>query len=416
MNRVVFIPVNEDQIEASKERIKNNENILEENKELIFDFDRHLVLNDYSVDRRYKYIIRLPKFAEQLDVPFDEVSRKNIEDLIMWVQKKDDISERTKSDYKVLMKRFYKWIGDGKYPEEVEWIKPKHNHSNDKLPDDLLIEEDIKKLIKSAKNPRDKAIISMLWETGARIGELIDLEVDSFKDHKHGLKVVIEGKTGSRRIPLIESVPHIRAWLNSHPRSDEKGAPLWVNIGTRNHGEKYSYRSLNKMLNKAAERAGIDKPVNPHHFRHSRATYMASKFTEAQMCEWFGWVQGSDIPGKYVHMCGRDIDSDYARLYGIEDEEEPEKSELAPKECPRCEKENPPDAEFCYQCGQALSEEAAQEVEKSEDNISSDIPKILRKNPEITEEMEDLIEVLKMMEENKEVMSDFRKLLREEEK
>ncbi|KXA90543.1 hypothetical protein AKJ40_01415 [candidate division MSBL1 archaeon SCGC-AAA259M10] len=50
------------------------------------------------------------------------------------------------------------------------------------------------------------------------------------------------------------------------------------------------------MLNRVAEKADIDKPVNPHHFRHSRATFLANRLTESQMCEWFGWVQGSDRP------------------------------------------------------------------------------------------------------------------------
>lgn len=208
-----------------------------------------MVLNNYSLDRRYKYMIRLPKYAEQTDAPFDEASRKDVEDMVMWVQKKNNICNRTKSDYKVLLKRFYKWIGGGEYPDEAEWIKPIHNTSKKKLPDKLLNEEDIKKLIKNANNPRDKAIISLLWETGARIGELIDLKVDSFEDNLHGLKVVIDGKTGARRLPIIESVPYIRSWLNSHPRSENTGAPIWVNIGTRNHGKKYSYRALNKMLN-----------------------------------------------------------------------------------------------------------------------------------------------------------------------
>lgn len=47
------------------------------------------------------------------------------------------------------------------------------------------------------------------------------------------------------------------------------------------------------------------KPLNPHHFRHSRATFLATKFKEAQLCGWFGWVQGSTVPGEYVPLSGR---------------------------------------------------------------------------------------------------------------
>ena len=63
-----------------------------------------------------------------------------------------------------------------------------------------------------------------------------------------------------------------------------------------------------KILEKPWEGAGIEKPVDPHHFRHSRATYLANYLTEAQMCEWFGWVRGSRVPGRYVHLSSRDID------------------------------------------------------------------------------------------------------------
>ncbi|WP_394344768.1 hypothetical protein [Salinigranum halophilum] len=55
--------------------------------------------------------------------------------------------------------------------------------------------------------------------------------------------------------------------------------------------------------------------MNPHHFRHSRATHLANWLTEAQLCEWFGWVQGSNVPARYVHLSGRDIDNAYLALF-----------------------------------------------------------------------------------------------------
>ncbi len=160
-------------------------------------------------------------------------------------------------------------------------------------------------------------------------------------------------------------------WLNVHPNKDDKNAPLWVNIGTKNKGQKVGYRALYKMLHEVAKRAGINKPVNPHHFRHSRATYPANRFTEAQMCEWFGWIIGSDVPARYVHLSGRDIDAAYARIHGIKDEEVPEKSKLTPIQYPRCMEKNAPDARFCQRCGQALTLEAAMEIEKAESMLLS---------------------------------------------
>jgi len=72
--------------------------------------------------------------------------------------------------------------------------------------------------------------------------------------------------------------------------------------------------------------------------------------TEAELCEWFGWVQGSDVPAKYVHLSGRDIDDKYDALHDLVDEEE-EEDEESVVECPRCDELNEPDAAFCYRCG-----------------------------------------------------------------
>jgi len=110
------------------------------------------------------------------------------------------------------------------------------------------------------------------------------------------------------------------------------------------------------------EEAGIENPSNPHHYRHSRASYLAKHLTEAQSCEWFGWVQGSDVPANYVHLSGRDIDNAYDGMHGLyepeDDEEEPQV-----QECPRYDEMNEPGASFCMRCGYALDQKTAGELE-----------------------------------------------------
>ncbi|MFW6048155.1 MAG: tyrosine-type recombinase/integrase [Candidatus Natronoplasma sp.] len=379
------------QIESAKERLKENKDLLDSHIEDILDFDRNLELNDYSQARRYKYLSKLPKLAKELDVPFDEAEKTDIEDVVLWIKRREDINDTTKYDYKVLLKRFFKWVGGGEYPKCIDWLEINHDQSNNKLPEEMLVEEDIEELTKNALNSRDKALIALLWETGGRIGELIDLTIGSIEDHKHGFKIVVEGKTGSRRLPLIESVPYLKKWLEDHPDRENKEAPLWVNIGKVNEGKKMSYPSIRKMLKEIRERSDVEKPVNPHNFRHSRATYMATRFTEAQMCEWFGWVQGSDVPARYTHLSGRDIDSDYARLHGIEDEENTKEAKLIPDNCPRCDETVAREDSFCNRCGQALSVDSFDKVETSEEGVDS-----------IYSDMEDKVykRVLKALEED----------------
>jgi len=391
------------QIESAKERLKENDELLDSHIEKILEFDRELELNDYSQARRYKYLTKLPKLAEQFDLPFDKASREDVEEAVLWIKRREDINDTTRYDYKILLKRFFKWIGNGEYPECVDWLEINHNQNNDKLPEEMLTEEDVEKLIENAMNPRDKALVSLLWESGARIGELIDLTVGSIEHREHGLKIVVDGKTGSRRIPLIESVPYLNKWLEEHPNREDKDAPLWVNIGEVNEGKKLQYASIRKMLKSVRDRSSIDKPVNPHNFRHSRATFLATRFTEAQMCEWFGWVQGSDVPSRYTHLSGRDIDADYDRLHGIEDEENQKESKLTPNECPRCGETVPKEASFCHRCGQVLDVGAWKKVEegeelidesesKMEDEVAQKFIEILNENDEVKEKLKKAME------------------------
>jgi len=402
----------EHKVEVIINSIKEDDDILEKNKELLMEMKRDFVLDGLSPAWQQNVLSRMKIMAIEADFNFDEASKDDIKKLLEKVRRRD-ISERTFVNYKGSLKRFYRWMNEGEYPEIVDWVNTTFREKNNTLPEDLLLEEDIKELIKNAKTSRDKALISILWETGARIGELIDLEVGDIRDHKHGYQVVLQGKTGSRRIPLISSVPYINSWLNDHPSRDKKN-PLWTKIRNSDGEERISYRYIRKMLNATMERSEIDKPSNPHHFRHSRATYLASRLKEAQLCEWFGWVQGSDVPAKYVHMSGRDIDSDYARIHGIEDEENPEESKLAPKECPRCNKQVPPNADYCYQCGKVLNIEEAKKIERQEESVTENFTQLAKDNPELLDNMKDFLEMLKMMEENEEVMRYFKDQLKDE--
>jgi len=434
------------ELERTSDNVEASDDILGRNKDLILNYKQDRVLDGLSEATLLRNTQRLKKIAEQADKPFDEMDKRDVKGLVTWVHE-EDYTDETIDTYKSVIKAFWSWLKDAERdetPEEVKWIKLSNGNGNgDTLPKDLLTKEDIEAQADAAKNPRDKAFIWLLYETGARIGELIDLTVGDIEDRKHGKKIVIDGKTGARRLPLVESVPHLNNWLSKHP-NPEKDAPLWckiqqggptehlnphdiddirdvhgigpsradklndagietgtdlvehsaedladivsVNVSTAQKwlkqfdsdatltsDMKLGYRYLReKILQATMEEAGINKPSNPHHYRHSRASYLATEMTEAQLCEWFGWVQGSDVPAKYVHLSGRDIDNAYDQMHGLyepdEDEEEPDIVE-----CPRCQELNEHDAAFCMRCGFALNQETAAELEEEmQEDIKSD--------------------------------------------
>ena len=192
----------------------------------------------------------------------------------------------------------------------------------------------------------------------------------------------MKGKTGTRRIRLVASVPSLSAWLDVHPYRDDKEGWLWLGQSTLNRNERLSYAGLKKMLRELASKAKIQKPVNPHNFRHSRATELAKSLTEAQLCMIMGWVQGSKQAATYVHLSQRDTDKAILKLHGLLEMEEEEPGLMAVK-CPRCKQHNNPGARFCRTCGMALDSQAALDAEDKDKQIGISVMEALRNNPDL---------------------------------
>jgi site-specific recombinase XerD len=156
-------------------------------------------------------LVELTRLAAILSIDFEKATKHDIEKVIL-EHGRLDISENTKTDFKVTVKRFYKWLrdpNDAEYPQEVKWIRTTLKDRHSFLPEELLTEEDVLALVKAAEWSRDRALVSMLYDSGGRIGEILSLQRKNIAFDEHGATVVVDGKTGQRRERLISSVPFL---------------------------------------------------------------------------------------------------------------------------------------------------------------------------------------------------------------
>ncbi len=109
---------------------------------------------------------------------------------------------------------------EDEYPKCVQWIKSR-SVDNDFTHDQLLTEEEFKDLVEVASTPRDGAMIQVACEGALRKGELMNLRIKNVEFTKYGAALNVNGKTGVRRVPLINSAPSIQMWLNPHPYKDD---------------------------------------------------------------------------------------------------------------------------------------------------------------------------------------------------
>jgi integrase/recombinase XerD len=212
---------------------------------------------------------------------------------------------------------------------------------------------------------------------------------------KYGAILTVGGKTGGRRVRIIFSAGALAEWLNHHPANNDPDFPLWTfdEVGSK---RRLEYGALRKMLSTVARRCGIKKRVNPHSFRHARASNLVNVLTEAQMKEYLGWVGDSRMAATYVHLSGRNVDNALFKLNGIktEDEVNEEERPLKASQCERCHEINSPTNRFCSKCGSPLDVRTALEVQK-EQGTTDQIMNKLFENPKFRNAVEQALKVLK---------------------
>ena len=274
-------------------------------------------------------------------------------------------SAKTKQNVKITVRAFYKhMLGEDEYfPPLVRWIRTSITASKKYMPDDILTEQDIKKMLDVTGDPRDAALIAVLYDSGARVGELLNMKIKDIDLQNTPGHARLLGKTGTRIVPLIFSVPYLARYLDSYT-SKKPDSPLWRKIGVwSNSTDPLDRAGVARVLEKAAKRAGISKRVNPHSFRHGRATWAANRLSDQQLKAYFGWTGGSRMAETYVALSARDLDDAWLSANG---QPIPVQHELLLRAipCPKCKYENPTTASYCQRCGAPLDLSVAMKVEE----------------------------------------------------
>jgi len=232
------------------ENAKNWVDVGPENRKLLEEFDDEKSAQGASEGTRYMYLFCLTKLAKHFKgKPFRQLTKRDI--IAFFGHWKDYKSP----SLKISVKAFYKWTNRGLYPETVSWIKT-HGFERRKLPEDILTQDEVKKLADSCLNQRDRALILLLYESGARAGELIGINLKDIKFDEYGAVIMLNGKTGMRRVRVIDCVPDIKVWLNNHPRAKDQDAPLFIELRGKfdNLG---NHATLANIIKAAKRRAGL---------------------------------------------------------------------------------------------------------------------------------------------------------------
>ncbi len=361
----------------------------------IQNFLRYLFHQGIGMPRRCKVLEVLLLFSKNyLKADLQNATKDQLKDAMFTIESLD-VSVWTKQSYKTIVRQYYTWLEYGdeysvkhkdpdfRFPDRVRWIRP--NFSEKDRPKvkagEILSKCEVDKIINTADRARDKAFLSMLYELGARVGEIGNLSISDVSKAKNGFIVDINGKTGKRTPLLFMYSVHVANWLNAHPFKDDPKAALWVTLDK--NLKPLNYSALRKMVIDIVKKSGIKKRVYNHLFRHTRVTHLLldREINEAQAKVYFGWSPDSKMLNTYAHLLSKDVNATLLKSHGIivgEDED----SKVKPVQCKSCEFVNPPNSRFCAKCATVLDLKTAILIDEEKRTAEEKIAQLF-KDPEV---------------------------------
>lgn len=168
-----------------------------------------------------------------------------------------------------------------------------------------------------------QAILWALWDTGMRASELVGLNVGSLEPDDGGAYLTLPAdgqdfKTGARRIYVVDCVGALQAWRSAHPLAGDPLAPLFLGFRGRHHHGRLWPNTINDKLRRLCRDAGL-RHVNPHLFRHTRATRAAREnWSAGKANAFFGWAPGSTEWATYEHLRDSDVRDQVRRDAGLD--------------------------------------------------------------------------------------------------
>lgn len=226
-------------------------------------FEEYLYQRRYSLNTINTYRESLKVFATFIEpkslneVTMDDLERFNY-DYIIKRKLSSSYQNQVVNALKIYYQRFHSLSMDLSTIE-----RPKEDY---KLPEILSLEE-VERLICSIRNKKHKAMISLIYSSGLRSGELINLKISDIDSHRMLLFIRAGKGKKDRYVPLSPTALELL-------REYYRGYRPKVFLFNGEESLQYSPSSLRRVFHKAKRIAGITKKVSLHTLRHSYATHL----------------------------------------------------------------------------------------------------------------------------------------------
>lgn len=236
----------------------------------------------------------------------EDVDAAFVRRFLEWLAKTRDSSPRTCNQRLAGLKSFFKFVA-AVTPEHIDRARLVREIPNRRVghkEPQYLDKPEVEALQAAARgrpSPRDEALVLFLYNTGARVQEVVDTDIEHLF-LKGPARVLLRGKGGKERTCLLwgATVKALQRWLAERGTTTQgqgKGGPLFCNA----RGGRITRSGVTYVLRSLAEASDLSKrtsPVTPHVMRHTTAMHLLrSRVDLVTIAAWLGHANVSTTHG-----------------------------------------------------------------------------------------------------------------------
>lgn len=325
--------------------------------------------DDVNTGTMVSHLNRLRLSAERADTALTAMELDDVNISLSRLKREFEFKEGSRRDYRKALRVFFRWR-DVAWAEDIK-IGASPDRSVDR--EDLLTDEEVNDMPEVGSNPRDKALIALLDDTGLRIGAIGSLRIkDVDLSGKIGYISINEDanvKDASGRKPLTYSRGQLANWLDVHPTPDEPEAPVidksegWT--GDDDSGAM-TQQYLSRRVKMIAEDADLDGDrIHTHLFRKTTISRWIREDVHEQVIKSrVDWVKDSQQFETYSGVEDEQLNEQFLEHYDLAEPDESERTKL--ENCTVCGTPLRGTENVCPSCAAPLNESGRDAIERVE--------------------------------------------------
>ena len=287
---------------------------------LVSEFLNYIRNKNYSLNTIISYINDLYYFYEFVKMDFDKVKYDDIRDYLEYLNLKKEKSTSVSRKISSL-KSFYKFLYKNDYMDKKDYplVKVTYPKKEKKLPKFLYYNDLLEIINESSKDKdgvRDRLIIEMLYATGVRVSELVNIKLNDIDFNNK--RIIVCGKGNKERIVYYGDYAEevLNKYLKTHVRKNNNY--LFLN----SKGEQITDGGIRYIIDNIMKKLSIKTHVTPHVLRHTFATDMLNNGCDIKVVQELLGHSSLKATEIYTHVTNEHLKEVYYKCFPRRDKDE----------------------------------------------------------------------------------------------